>query len=145
MAWDTLYFMILSYPPKPSPEQREQMRQFWRLFCKHLPCPVCVYHSSRYMQLNPVDTSSRLSLEQYYVEFRNEVNARLKKPVFSLKESRESLYTRRIAQHLVSTEAPAEPKTPASNNTLVVVLIVCLVVSVLANVGLVCSHYVNQA
>jgi hypothetical protein len=148
MAWDTLYFMILSYPPKPTPEQQENMQNFWKLFCTHLPCPVCVYHSLIYMERKPVDTSSRLALEKYFIDFRNEVNTRLKKPIFSLEKSRESLYTRRIAQHLEEEASVGDPEiksTGTNKNTLVIILVVFLVLSVLTNTVLIILRNVHPA
>lgn len=56
---------------------------------KSLPCPSCSAHATAYMEVNPIpetkDVSARID---WGIQFHNEVNKRLGKKTFSLKEGR---------------------------------------------------------
>lgn len=130
-AWNTLHAFAHSTPPTLDARAREDMGRFLHLFGRHLPCPTCRAHFSRYLDahMSPQSLATRESVVRFVHHAHNDVNRRLGKPVVSLEEHY-ALYSREedapwgtlvaivgIVAALLLTRSrakPAENGTPAT-------------------------------
>lgn len=83
-AWTLLHSMSASYPPRASPTQQSEMRQFLGLFGKLYPCWVCAEDFQDWMSKkgNEPRVESRDRLGEWMCEAHNEVNRKLGKQEF---------------------------------------------------------------
>ena len=95
-AWNTLHAFAHSTPVTLDARAREDMGHFLRLFGRHLPCPTCRTHFSRYLDahLSSQSLATREGVVRFVHDAHNDVNRRLGKPVVSLDHHYE-LYSRR--------------------------------------------------
>ncbi|KAL8645692.1 MAG: hypothetical protein Q9226_007186 [Calogaya cf. arnoldii] len=83
-AWTLLHSISASYPPRASPTQQSEMRQFLGLFGKLYPCWVCAEDFQEWMKKkgNEPRVESRDGLGRWMCEAHNEVNRKLGKQEF---------------------------------------------------------------
>ena len=83
-AWTLLHSISASYPPRASPTQQSEMRQFLGLFGKLYPCWVCAEDFQDWMNKkgNEPRVESRDRLGKWMCEAHNEVNRKLGKQEF---------------------------------------------------------------
>lgn len=87
-GWNILHVMAHTWPRVPTASERENMKQFLKLFAKQLPCPSCKRHFLDYLEKNGTDAvyASRETLVTFLNDAHNDVNRRLGKRQYSLKE-----------------------------------------------------------
>ncbi|KAL8821724.1 MAG: hypothetical protein Q9223_000298 [Gallowayella weberi] len=83
-TWTLLHTISASYPPRASPTQQNEMRQFLGLFGKLYPCWVCAEDFQEWMKRkgNEPRVESRDGLGKWMCEAHNEVNRKLGKQEF---------------------------------------------------------------
>ncbi|KAL0939445.1 Mitochondrial FAD-linked sulfhydryl oxidase ERV1 [Colletotrichum truncatum] len=81
-TWTLLHSIAATYPEKPSPTQKEDLRGFMRLFSKLYPCWVCAEDFQSYMQKQQVQVAGRKEFGNWLCEAHNEVNRKLGKKEF---------------------------------------------------------------
>ncbi|KAL8928585.1 MAG: hypothetical protein Q9208_001819 [Pyrenodesmia sp. 3 TL-2023] len=83
-AWTLLHTISASYPPRASPTQQSEMRQFLGLFGKLYPCWVCAEDFQEWMNRkgNEPRVEGRSGLGTWMCEAHNEVNRKLGKQEF---------------------------------------------------------------
>jgi hypothetical protein len=96
-TWDTMLVTAMLYPEKsPTQQQMDDLRTFFELTGKHLPCEQCQHHAMEYMKKNPVDVKDRESAVQWVVDFHNAVNTRTGKHTLTVPEAVSELQTRLV-------------------------------------------------
>ena len=59
---------------------------FIKLVCNNLPCPHCREHASHYLsQVKPHHIDTKEKLKDLFFTFHNDINGRLRKPIFQKK------------------------------------------------------------
>ena len=78
-CWSFLEHVALSYPMKPTENQKKNMHKFITSLADVLPCAQCANHLKSYLEKNPPSMNSSHALCKWIHTFHNEVNARLEK------------------------------------------------------------------
>ncbi|KAK3936909.1 augmenter of liver regeneration [Diplogelasinospora grovesii] len=81
-TWTLLHTIAATYPPKPTPVEQNNIRDFFRLFSKLYPCWVCAEDFQAYMKKEAIKTESRDAFGNWLCDAHNEVNRKLGKPIF---------------------------------------------------------------
>ncbi|TXT13300.1 hypothetical protein VHUM_00667 [Vanrija humicola] len=81
-AWRVLHLMTLRFPDKPTPDDRETLKNYFHLFARLYPCGECAAHFQKLLKEYPPQTSSRKSASLWLCSLHNMVNKRLGKPDF---------------------------------------------------------------
>lgn len=66
-------------------KNKETICNMLKSICLNLPCEECTRHASRYTRgtLNPRNLKDKESLKRYFFNFHNDVNRKLRKPIFT--------------------------------------------------------------
>ncbi|KAL7934576.1 ERV/ALR sulfhydryl oxidase domain-containing protein [Trichoderma chlorosporum] len=81
-TWKFMHTMVARFPEEPSPEERKTLETFIYLFSRLYPCGDCARHFRGLLSKYPPQTSSRNAAAGWLCFVHNEVNERLKKPIF---------------------------------------------------------------
>jgi len=83
-TWTLLHSISATYPPKASPTQQSEMKQFLGLFAKLYPCWFCADDFRSWMSVkgNEPKVEGQDALGTWMCEAHNEVNRKLGKPMF---------------------------------------------------------------
>lgn len=81
-TWTLLHSMAAYYPDAPSTAQQSSMRSFIRNFAAFYPCPPCAEHLQKHVATAELPTQSRQALGLFWCNYHNDVNRRLRKPLF---------------------------------------------------------------
>ena len=87
-AWNTLHSFAHAAPPLLDTKQQQDMLHLLNLFGAHLPCPTCRRHFHAYLDthVRPETFTTRESIVRFLHDAHNDVNLRLGKRVWTLKE-----------------------------------------------------------
>ena len=85
-AWFWIHAVSFAYAERPSAADREKMRLFLESFAHAIPCPHCQAHFLQMTSGARADAShpalsSRDAFTRSVVDWHNQVNAKLKKPI----------------------------------------------------------------
>jgi hypothetical protein len=90
--WFTLHNGAARYPDNPSPIIKERMKNFILGIPAMVPCKKCREDSTSYIERNKKDldkiVSDKSHLFKFFVDFHNDVNKKLNKPIMSLKDAK---------------------------------------------------------
>lgn len=79
--WFVIHTVALSYPRRPSPRQKTQMKRFFQELKDHLPCHYCQKHFAKELESVPASVfASRDSLFEWTVKFHDKVSDRTHNP-----------------------------------------------------------------
>ena len=81
-TWNMLHRLAAQFPDHPSPEKQREAEQFFQLIGALYPCSECAEHFRGMLQRSPVRSANATLLSIWLCERHNEVNMRLKKPLF---------------------------------------------------------------
>lgn len=83
-TWTFLHTLSANYPPRATPAQQTEMRQFLALFARLYPCWTCAEDLQAWMARggNEPRVEGREGLGRWMCEAHNEVNRKLGKGVF---------------------------------------------------------------
>ncbi|RQM07265.1 hypothetical protein DH86_00000960 [Scytalidium sp. 3C] len=81
-AWKVLHTMMAKFPDKPTEDDSAALKSYIHLFARLYPCGDCARHFQQILQKYPPQVSSRSSAAAWACYVHNEVNQRLKKPIF---------------------------------------------------------------
>jgi hypothetical protein len=90
-AWLFLHSVTLNYPQDPTPRDEEEIKQFFMLVGKILPCFYCRDHYSRHLKEFPIQTGSKKDLVYWLIDIHNDVNKELGKPKLSRQEAMDKI------------------------------------------------------
>ncbi len=82
-AWLFMHYITLSYPNKPSDDDKHNMKQFFTYTGKVLPCMKCRNNFKNHLNKYPLNDdalSSRENMVNWLIDIHNEVNACTGKP-----------------------------------------------------------------
>ncbi|KAL2163688.1 hypothetical protein VTH06DRAFT_5746 [Thermothelomyces fergusii] len=81
-TWTLLHSIAATYPPKPTPKEQSDIKDFMHLFSRLYPCWVCAEDFQSYIEQKEVKAGSREEFGNWLCEAHNEVNRKLGKPTF---------------------------------------------------------------
>jgi len=90
--WFTLHNGAARYPDNPSPIIKERMKNFILGIPAMVPCKKCREDATSYIERHKKDldkiVSDKSHLFKFFVDFHNDVNKKLNKPIMSLKDAK---------------------------------------------------------
>jgi len=97
-AWKFLHCVALSYPTKPTQQDRNDYKNFFLSLDKILPCETCSKHFIENKKTHDINKylNNPHDLFSWTVKIRNEVQKILGKPLHDEIKLRESLYTENV-------------------------------------------------
>ncbi|KAJ8517512.1 hypothetical protein ONZ45_g5322 [Pleurotus djamor] len=81
-TWKLLHTMTLRYPESPTADERDALNSYFHLTSRLYPCGDCATHFQALLKKFPPQTSSRRAASSWLCFVHNQVNERLKKPIF---------------------------------------------------------------
>jgi len=81
--WNSIHSCCFAYPDNPSSEEKYQAYNFFNSLPSILPCRKCRTHCAENLEKLPPNLRSRDSLSRWSVDFHNEINKMLGKPIVS--------------------------------------------------------------
>ena len=87
--WNTFHFMAASYDNNPNQSVKAAMKTFLQSIPLFLPCKECQDNALVFIKSKDLDVavSSRKELFEFFFEFHNRVNYRLKKPLMTIEDA----------------------------------------------------------
>ena len=94
-AWKFLHCIALSYPAKPTQQDKSDYKQFFLLLETVLPCETCAGNFNQHIKEIPIDKhlSGPHELFSWTVKMRNAVQKVLGRSLYDEESLRNSLYT----------------------------------------------------
>jgi FAD-linked sulfhydryl oxidase len=90
-AWLFLHTITLNYPHEPTPTDKEDVREFFRLAGRLLPCFYCRENYAQHLKEYPIQVESKTDLVHWLIDIHNSANESLGKPVLSRQEAMEKI------------------------------------------------------
>ncbi|KAI0104089.1 ERV/ALR sulfhydryl oxidase domain-containing protein [Hypoxylon sp. NC0597] len=81
-TWKFFHTMMARFPDKPTEEDSLALKTFIQLFARLYPCGDCARHFQKLLAQYPPQVSSRNAAAGWACFVHNQVNERLKKPLF---------------------------------------------------------------
>ncbi|KAI0842768.1 ERV/ALR sulfhydryl oxidase domain-containing protein [Hypoxylon sp. FL0890] len=81
-TWKFFHTMMARFPDKPTEEDSLALKTFIQLFARLYPCGDCARHFQKLLTQYPPQVSSRNAAAGWACFVHNQVNERLKKPLF---------------------------------------------------------------
>lgn len=81
-TWSFLHTLAAAYPSRPTSEEKENMKEFIRLFSILYPCSFCAREFREDIKDLPPKLDNRKALSLWFCLIHNKVNEKLKKPQF---------------------------------------------------------------
>ncbi|RYO78878.1 hypothetical protein DL766_009832 [Monosporascus sp. MC13-8B] len=85
-SWKLFHTMMARFPEKPTEEDSLALKTYIQLFARLYPCGDCASHFRKLLAKYPPQVGSRNSAAAWACSVHNEVNKRLKKPLFNCTE-----------------------------------------------------------
>jgi len=98
-TWVLLHCVTATYPLRVTPAVRDRYEQLLYSLSETLPCKKCRKHFAKHLTLSPPSLESRKAFMKWMIDFHNNVNHRLGKPVLTYREA--YLSVRRTCPHHV--------------------------------------------
>jgi hypothetical protein len=92
-AWRFLHCISMTYPEKPSLQDKQDMAFFLYSIGPILPCKLCRPTYKDYVHTHPFQLSSRRALTRWMIDLHNHVNQRLHKPILTQKEAMDAIHS----------------------------------------------------
>ncbi|KAI1304531.1 ERV/ALR sulfhydryl oxidase domain-containing protein [Xylaria venustula] len=81
-SWKLFHTMMARFPEKPTDEDSLALKTYIQLFARLYPCGDCASHFQKLIKKYPPQIGSRNSAAGWACHVHNQVNERLKKPIF---------------------------------------------------------------
>ncbi|KAI0891116.1 ERV/ALR sulfhydryl oxidase domain-containing protein [Annulohypoxylon nitens] len=81
-TWKFLHTMMARFPDKPTEDDSLALKTFVQLFARLYPCGDCARHFQKLLAKYPPQVSSRNAAAGWACFMHNQVNERLRKPLF---------------------------------------------------------------
>lgn len=91
-GWRFIHYVALTYPPKPTEEDRKKYIKFFESLQDVLPCEICAVHFRQNMKEYPIKMGSNRELFNWTVDIHNVVNKQNGKKVLSYDEAFDELF-----------------------------------------------------
>jgi hypothetical protein len=88
--WATGHYLTISYPHNPSDDDKKNIKLFFELYEKILPCQKCRSHYSDNLKKYPLNDNvlnSRYKLIEWFVNLHNDVNNKNGKKIISVDDA----------------------------------------------------------
>jgi len=97
-AWKFLHTVALSYPNKPTQQDKTDYKNFFLSLDKILPCKTCAEHFVNNKKAHDINQylDGPHQLFSWTIKIRNEVQTILGKPLYDEVSLRESLYNENV-------------------------------------------------
>ena len=92
LTWLLLHTLTIKLKDEYYDTEKEALFNLIKNICNNLPCPYCRHHARKVVNnVNIKNLKTKKDLMMFIFNFHNEVNSRLKKPLFKV-ENLESKY-----------------------------------------------------
>lgn len=81
-SWKLFHTMMARFPEKPSEDDSLALKTYIKLFARLYPCGDCASHFQQLLKKYPPQIGSRNAAAGWACHVHNQVNERLKKPLF---------------------------------------------------------------
>ncbi|CAG8950506.1 hypothetical protein HYFRA_00007003 [Hymenoscyphus fraxineus] len=81
-SWKLFHTMMAKFPDKPTPDDSAALNTYIHLFARLYPCGDCARHFQKILKKFPPQVATRSTAAAWACHVHNEVNKRLKKPLF---------------------------------------------------------------
>ncbi|KAJ8121026.1 hypothetical protein ONZ43_g2421 [Nemania bipapillata] len=81
-SWKLFHTMMARFPEKPSEDDSLALQTYIKLFARLYPCGDCASHFQKLLKKYPPQIGSRNAAAGWACHVHNQVNERLKKPMF---------------------------------------------------------------
>ncbi|RYC55528.1 hypothetical protein CHU98_g10680 [Xylaria longipes] len=81
-SWKLFHTMMARFPEKPTEEDSLALKTYIKLFARLYPCGDCASHFQQLLKKFPPQIGSRNAAAGWACHVHNQVNERLKKPIF---------------------------------------------------------------
>ncbi|KAH8602977.1 ERV/ALR sulfhydryl oxidase domain-containing protein [Bisporella sp. PMI_857] len=81
-AWKVLHTTMAKFPDKPTEDDSQALKSYIYLFARLYPCGDCARHFQKILAKFPPQVATRSTAAAWACHVHNEVNTRLKKPLF---------------------------------------------------------------
>ncbi len=110
--WFTIHTITLSYPDKPTYENKRHFNDFFIGLQNVIPCPKCQEHYKKHLTNNPISTAldSKEHLVLWLFNLHNMVNESLGKSIMKFEDFQEKyrrIYSPTISEKIIS-QAPTD-------------------------------------
>ena len=85
-AWIFLHSISMTYPDKPTEQDKTNFKTFFTSIQNVLPCSICKKHYKQNLINNPIQLNSKKELVQWMIDIHNSVNKLNKKKQYSYNE-----------------------------------------------------------
>ncbi len=82
-AWKFIHSIADGFPENPTTEQLNSAHQFFSNLHFMLPCQKCCVHCKENLKKNPPNFKNKEELKKWLIDFHNDVNKMLKKPIYT--------------------------------------------------------------
>jgi hypothetical protein len=137
--WNVMHSITFSYPDKPSDDDKDRIRIFFKIVPYFLPCSVCGMHFVKEMAAKPLSDevlASMDTLSRWLVDLHNSVNVRLKKTEVSYEAAKKFYFEDagaepREANTVKPVNASINPmyKTAFWSTAVILILLIIVVVA----------------
>ena len=87
--WDVIHIITLTYPENPTEQDKQNVKNFFRLLQSLLPCTTCTKHYIQNLQNFPLTDdvlSNKQKIIKWAVDLHNQVNKQTGKNIFDINE-----------------------------------------------------------
>tara|TARA_B110000503_G_C6746214_1_gene249692 strand:- start:176 stop:469 length:294 start_codon:yes stop_codon:yes gene_type:complete len=81
-TWDFLHTLADGLPNKLSKKESKEFKKFFLYLSKIYPCEECQIFFAKYIDKFDIDSSNRILISKYLIDFHNIVNIKLNKPIY---------------------------------------------------------------
>ena len=82
-GWKFIHWVALTYPTKPTEDDKKNYKTFFESLQDVLPCPICAVHFKQNMNKYPIRLDNNMELFNWTVDMHNEVNIQNSKKVYN--------------------------------------------------------------
>lgn len=91
-GWRFIHYVALTYPTKPTDDDRKNYIKFFESLQDVLPCGICAAHFREHMKQYPIKMGSNTELFNWTVDIHNVVNKQNGKKILTYDEAFDELF-----------------------------------------------------
>jgi len=93
LGWNFIHIFTYACPDNAPPKLIKKYKKLIERFSDIIPCHICLTHCKLYLKSHPMKFSNKTQMIDYFIEFHNNVNRRLKKKKIYTRKESNSIYS----------------------------------------------------
>jgi len=141
-GWFFIDSIVLSYPDRPKPEDKQMFKNFILSLETILPCEGCRFHFGKFVAKNPLTNeimADKNNLIKWILACHNNVRKNQKKSQFTLDDFYK-YYIRENNLKIVNNNIKSSFIETFTNNSSYIILVIVLIIGV----GFIYKKYINK-